>query len=206
MADTATLNPFSTKPKETRVNLNQMVGGTFETLAGSILGTPSYETGESVRTPVPEYVREAFSSGSMRGFNESHPKPVKNEAQLIEAQRAYLRNYNIVAEATKVVENYEAKEVENQVRLEMAGMSDEERAIEGNYQAGYRGPTLKTIYNTMWIFFKKVATRLAGKKEQITASIAETRNKGKSAIQGVFEGASGQIGKGQGNISFQATG
>lgn len=214
MADQTTLSP-STRPKREAgiPPLSQIIGGTFEAVLGNVIGIgrvpESPEAKEPVETPVPEYVRKAFSSGELTGFQNPRPLERTNaqlDAQLIERQRAELKHYDVVAAASKVVESYEARRAaENQARFELSGMSDEERAKEGNYQTGYRGESLYSIYNTVWVFMKRIAAIMGRQKKETAAAIAQTRIN-KSALQGIFEGASGSQGGGQANLSVQAVG
>ena len=96
----------STKPKETKVNLSQMVGGTFEAVVGSFLGTPpSYETREAITTPVPEYIQKAFSSGEIKDFQKPRDPEIqirRLQSQLSQARQEILTKEPLTAKRIDV--------------------------------------------------------------------------------------------------------
>ncbi len=100
------------------------------------------------------------------------------------------------------------KEVAREAFDEIMGMSSAQLAVEGDFnnKSITNKDILKSVSNRVWVFAKRVTALLLQKKEKTAVSMAETKSKSKSAMQGMFEGGSGSQGSGQANISFQAVG
>lgn len=72
----------------------------------------------------------------------------------------------------KVEQVTEMRQAQDLARLEVQGMSDELLAEKGNYQRNYS--KVRTIYNMMSVFFKRVAEIMQAKKQQTASAFEAT--------------------------------
>lgn len=196
---TSTLIP--TQPKRERIDPRIVIGGTFEDIFESLTGvtTPvSFESREPIVSTVPEYVSRGFSSGSLEGFQ--NPRSVeKSEADLIVEQ------LTVVAEAENIFRQSRTEFIAaEEVRLEVAGMSETDRNNRLHLSGDYRKKNTDTAYHRAALY-QQVKTDLSADLQQTKAPIPNPA-KQPSALEGIFEGRSGAQGGGQANLSFQATG
>lgn len=200
-----------TQPKvERKFNPRDIVGGTFEDIFETVIGTgEGFLVNEGqIRNQSPEISDSSAIEGSglaIGGRTEiSFNSPEK--VQLREA-RWIIQRMRITEQA--VSQQRRRREITpGQVMDDVDAMSDPDLAKMGDFnnESLTDKLLLRSVANKMWVFFKKAAMILKRKKAGTAISIAETRTKGKSALQGMFEGGSGSLGQGQGNLSFQATG
>lgn len=175
-------SPFSTKPREQTVSPQSQIGGALGFLNETIeLGDEFLRNPQQIAADGGQFIKEGlgfigdlikediagqtekkFSSGSLENFQTPHiPDPeilVRVKAQ--QERENYLNNYHAVEEATKVVENYEARlAAETQARYEIPSIPDEEFAEEAGYKnTGFRGlfgKALRTIANFIQVLNKR---------------------------------------------------
>lgn len=195
MADTSTLQ--TPQPKTERVGLNQIIGGTFEDILETVTGvnrTPaSYEARESITTPVPEYIKEAFTSGSIANFNEARPKTAE---KLIAEQRA------AVAEAESILKQSRARLVtQEELRYEVAGMPEEERNRRLHLSTSLKKEHTEAAYY-MAELYRQAKEEISAATQQKEDTKMPSPAKQLNSLEVAFEGKSGSTG----NLSFQAVG
>lgn len=168
MANTSAL---PTQPKQGKINPREMLGGFLGEIMENVTGVPqSFEAQEPITTSVPEYVQNAFSSPEER--NSAIGGQTKIEFNRLDEYQ-YQQTLNKVGQITQ------ARDIQEEIRLNISGMSDEEFAEEADYNnTSYRG-LLKTLTNKVYVALKLMAGKLGLIKEKTNpAKIISTRGKG----------------------------
>lgn len=189
MANTATLPPMQTK-KETRPNLSQIIGGTFEDIFGIVSGRDTEYTNEGPVTKEefkdllksPEHKPGMPATGSIE-FNQ-RPAVLSQEISQISSVRSR-------------VEALQSKREEVNKKIGIGNTSYQD-TVKDDF----------TLRVDVQMDLDKANSELS--TDQLKANrefqIQKAQGKKASAQNAAMEGGTGQTKSGQANISFQAVG
>lgn len=141
--------------------------------------------------------------GTIEEFNKAR---TKQEAQAKQKEIAANKRifYQALKEEIARVENSRDRMIYEEELADIGShMPTEEKNALLHYQANYKD---RSTYQMAELRRKLIEQKKNSDKEKKEVSIAQTQVKGKTAMQGIFEGASGSQGSGQANLSFQAAG
>lgn len=200
MTDTTALQ--STPPKKERLNLGDIIGGTFEDTFETVTGRGAGFVNEGpVRgqtleelQKLPELnIRSRFpEKGELTGFQGS-------DAELIRQQR------EAVAGAERILRQSRAEFIaQEEIRLEVAGMSEDERNDRLGLNTSYRKQNTQTAYHEAALYRQKKAEQRQAERGRNEANLAEMQPQ-RSALEAIFEGGSGTLGGGA-SANLSATG
>lgn len=149
---------------------------------------PKKENGETPKFP---------SSGSIE-FNKAQAEAAEEQKQkeVAAAKRAF---FQTLKDDVARVENARDRMIyEEEIADIGAHISTEEKNDMLHYQKSYKD---RSIYQMAELRKKIIEQRVKSEKTKKETNIAQTQTKTKSAMQGIFEGASGTQGGGQANLS-----
>lgn len=212
------MNPFLPVKPDAKIKPSQVFGGFDE--IGFEMETPSVS---SVAKGVGSIFEDIFSLGAdITGvetkpaaeaqkfppqgtieFNQKIKEMEEDKKQKEEASSKRIF-YQALKEDVARVENARDRMIyEEEIADIGAHISTEEKNEMLHYQSAYKD---RSVYQMAELRRKIIEKRMKDEKEKKEVSITQTQVKGKTAMQGMFEGASGSQGSGQANLSFQAAG
>lgn len=172
------------------------IGSVFEdifSLGQDIAGVEEKSTNENQKFP---------PQGTIE-FNQKVKEMEEDKEQKEQASSKRIF-YQALKEEVARVENARDRMIyEEEIADIGAHISTEEKNKMLHYQSAYKD---RSIYQMAELRKKIIEQRIKDDKEKKEVSMTQTQVKGKTAMQGMFEGASGSQGGGQANLSFQATG
>ncbi len=174
------------QPKAPRKNILGLMGDTFENTIETLIGGGGYTTENRETSAERGFQPSSFETeqtvnrptiggSSEIMFNNPDETGLRAARQIIE--QAQTTNQGI-EQADQI------KDIREEVRFEVAGMSDAQLATEGDFSntSVTNRSIVRSVANRMWIFLKRVASKLADQKEKTAISIGETKNTGKFAV------------------------
>lgn len=212
------MNAFST-PKSKSVNSRNILGGIpglfdadFEKETSSITKGVSgiFQDIISLGQDITGVESKTESSEATKFPPQGTIEFNKVQAQIVEDQKqkegtvAKKAFFQALKEDITRVENARDRMIyEEEIADIGVHISTEEKNRLLHYQAGYKD---RSIYQMAELRRKMIEQRKKSDGEKQDASLAQTQTKGKSAMQGIFEGSSGSQGGGTSNLSAQAVG
>ena len=143
------------------------------------------------------------SKGSIE-FNPKEQAQAEKQAQQLKDAAEKRQFFEALKENVARVQNARDKMIyEEEIADIGAHLSTEEKNNLLHYQASYKD---RSIYQMAELRRKLVEQKKRTDKEKKEVSMAQTQNKGKSAMQGAFEGSSGTQGSGMANLSSTSGG
>lgn len=202
MADTTNLQTITQPRKERRRDpiggAFETFGDIFETITGAGQGYTNEGPGsardlENLISPA-EFKTRFPTSGEIADFQKARTAE-KSDAELLMEQRS------AVTEAMNLVRQSRAQFVVNEeVRLEVAGMSEEERNKRLNLNSNLRKEHTENAYHMAELYRQvKAENRQINQQEQDIPIPSPAKQA--SALETQFEGGSGKIGSGTGSLS-----
>ncbi len=174
------------QPKAPRKNILGLMGDTFENTIETLIGGGGYTTENRETSAERGFQPSSFETeqtvnrptiggSSEIMFNNPDETGLRAARQIIE--QAQTTNQGI-EQADQI------KDIREEVRFEVAGMSDAQLATEGDFSntSVTNRSIVRSVANRMWIFLKRVASKLADQKEKTAISVEETKNTGKFAV------------------------
>ncbi|MDD5147306.1 MAG: hypothetical protein PHV63_01990 [Candidatus Daviesbacteria bacterium] len=201
MTDTTILQ--STQPKREKVNPRDIIGGTFENIFDTIIGSGAGYVNEgpvgveqlSQATKWHETRPKGLETGSLTGFQIPRT-PEKTDQQLLAEQRS------AVAEAESILRQSRIEFVtQEEIRHGVAGMSEEDRNRRLRLNASLRRAHTEDPYHMTELYRQAKEEALATAQQKADTEIPSS-TKQPNSLEVAFEGASGS----KGNLSFQAVG
>ena len=175
----------------------QGVGGIFQ----DIITLGQDITGLETRTEIKDAAK--FPPQGTIEFNKVQSEIVEQQKQK-EGTAAKRVFFQALKEEVARVENARDRMIyEEEIADIGAHISIEEKNKLLHYQASYKD---RSIYQMAELRRKMIEQKKKSDGEKQEASLAQTQTKGKSAMQGMFEGSSGSQGGGTSNLSAQAVG
>jgi len=180
------------------------IGGFLENLIETVAGTGTGYTyvnegpvrGQNLEDlrSLPEHTVSGFSkTGEITGFQT--PRQERTDQQLILEQQA------AVPKATSILRQSRAGFIaEEEVRLEVAGMGEEDKNKRLGLNISYRGEHTNTAYHRAELYRQRKA-ELQISQQQAEAPIPSPA-KQPNALDTQFEGGAGRVGTGQANLKF----
>ena len=197
----STLDPFAPtqRTENVPVNPNQQIGGGMGFLNewGEFLprnvGQAAAEGGSLLKDAFVDLITEVKGSTDKSSpvENGRSNTPIGNQTEIKfndKDQAQYeiiLRNVKLIGQTEKEVGVVrDEKKVEQEVKDEVYGLSEEQLAVEGNYQSSFKlKDALKSLYNRTWVFMKRIFARKAQEQETSRARIVESRNQAKGFMK-----------------------
>lgn len=146
---------------------------------------------------------QKFPSQGTIEFNQKVKEMEEDKKQKEEAQSKRIFYQALKEDVTRVENARDRMIYEEEIADIGAHLSTEEKNEILHYQSAYKD---RSIYQMAELRKKIIEQRVKDEKEKRQVSMTQTQMKGKTAMQGIFEGASGSQGGGQANLSFQAAG
>lgn len=217
------MNPFlSTKSDDKKINPSQILGG----IMGGFdeLGFENEVSLSSVSKGVGGIFKDLVSLGTdiagiedKKSGSENNKFPSQGSIEFKKQEAQAQQEIKVIKEANEKraffqtlkedvarVESARDKMIyEEEIADIGAHISTEEKNSMLHYQASYKD---RSIYQMAELRRKMIEQKKNSDKDKKQASMAQTQTKGKSAMQGAFEGSSGAQGGGMANLSSASGG
>lgn len=188
------LDPFSLKTRETaRISPWDQIGGSMEFNPSKLVadgGSFMKDAAEAIGGLVEIVIAQPSPESSKPQIGGKTEIPFNNPAET-QLQKARLELVQANKTNQEVQRATESHEIQEEVRLEVVGMSEEQLAEEGDFSnTSVKGPLVKSIANKMWVFLKLIDRKLQMTKEKVVASkifMGRVDKSGKGFVMGENE-------------------